>query len=607
MMIKKLIFSIFIVFLGFGNLKENDVVDITNNLLKAHVLYNKLDENIIQRSLINFISMLDPSKEYFLKKDIEKWLFAKKEILKKIKENFKKEDFSDFKEIHQKMVFAIHRKRNMPIEAKEFKSVDNEELRDLDWSESLKELQERICKINYFRKKISLKLKNPQKIIKLAEKRRSHREAKILNANNNFIFNYILKSIAFSLDSHSNYFTEKEAKQFIMEAQQKFSGIGAILQDNLNGFEILRVLENGAAKEKLKVKDLIIAVDKKPIIEMDIMQAVELIRGKKGTTVTLGIIREDKKIDVDIIRKEIVLKENRIQKEKIPFANSIIGYIKLFSFYDDSNNSSSKDIKKILEEFKKNSLKGLILDLRDNSGGLLSEAIKVTGLFITKGIIASIKDNQTIRHLRDTSGKMEFNGPIIILTNKTSASASEIVSQSLQDYKRAILVGDNKTFGKGSFQTISWNNSKISPKGEYKITRGTYYCVSGKSPQLVGVKPNIEIAGILSKIEVGEEFSKYPLKTANIASNFDDDLSDIPIFERNKISAFYKHNLQKPQNTYFKYLDQLQKNSKKRMDKNKLYQEFIKEKDVNKKPWLDFQKIEAINIMKDLIYFLTQN
>jgi len=199
-----------------------------------------------------------------------------------------------------------------------------------------------------------------------------------------------------------------------------------------------------------------------------------------------------------------------------------------------------------------------------------------------------------------------------VLTNKTSASAAEIVAQTLQDYGRALVVGDKTTYGKGTFQTFtleSANYGKINPKGEYKVTRGRYYTVSGKSPQLVGVHADIEVPGYFSELDIGEKFSKYPLGNDSISPNFEDDFSDIPPAHRNQIIRLYKFNLQTVSTQYTPYRELLQKNSSTRIQQNKNYQNFIKEisnKDEDAEPensfgQTDLQLVETYNIMKDLI------
>ena len=200
--------------------------------------------------------------------------------------------------------------------------------------------------------------------------------------------------------------------------------------------------------------------------------------------------------------------------------------------------------------------------------------------------------------------------------NRASAYAAEIVAQTLQDYGRAIVIGDDHTFGKGSFQTFTLdpiNNPKVNPQGEYKVTRGRYYTVSGKSPQLTGVLSDIPVPGLLSELDIGEKFAKFPLANDEIDPHFDDDLSDISPFHRIQLGPMYKYNLQTKLSTYIPYLEVLRKNSKLRIETNKNYQNFLvelKKKNFDSEPidlfgQSDLQMVEALNVMKDLIFLMS--
>jgi carboxyl-terminal processing protease len=231
-----------------------------------------------------------------------------------------------------------------------------------------------------------------------------------------------------------------------------------------------------------------------------------------------------------------------------------------------------------------------------------------------KGVVVSVKDNTGfIQKLRNTEIHTAWDGPLLILTNKASASAAEIVAQTLQEYGRALIVGDQTTYGKGTFQTFTLEAAhygRVNPKGEYKVTRGLYYTVSGKSPQLVGVTSDIVVPGIFSDMEFGEKFAKYPLEPDNIESSFDDDLSDIPALHRNQVMRIYKHDLQKIVTNYQPYLEKLKKNSAERLKLNKNYQNFldaISKKEFSQLPSFgqnDLQLHEGLNIFKDLLMLM---
>lgn len=607
-----------------------------DEILSAHVSHQKLNPELIKRAFANYLEEVDPGKTYLTAPEIAAWTSPSPELLEQTISAIRKENFSHFEELHAAIEPAFRRRTEIErkIEQMELPSgVEATELKDLEWAESEQELTDRLLKIRALQLEAAAKLDQETKdqFMKRLEKRRMKREEEICLTSTRdrqkVILSFVLKSISSALDSQTAYFTPGEANQFMIQVQQRLFGIGAQLRDDLNGFTLMRLLEGGPAKEsgRLRVNDRIIAVDGEPVVGMDIIEAVELIRGQKGSKVTLTILRahdegeqmREEKLDVSITRGEVVLKETRLEKSYEPFGDGVIGILHLFSFYQDSTTSSAKDLQEAINELKENhNLKGIILDLRNNAGGLLPQAVAVTGLFIKKGIVVSVKDNTgNVQHLRNIDGKVTWDGPLTVLTNKTSASAAEIVAQTLQDYGRAILVGDETTYGKGTFQTFtleSANYGKINPKGEFKVTRGRYYTVSGKSPQLVGVHPHIVVPGIYSELEIGEQYSKFPLENESISPNFEDDLSDVPPMHRSQIVRLYKFDLQPILDTYTPYMEILKRNSSKRIEQNKNYQNFIHE--ISNSDTLsetaenyglsDLQLIETSNIIKDLILLM---
>ena len=520
-------------------LSPKEVRSRTEEILKSHVVYKNLTPFLAERILQNFLTELDPSKTYLIESEIQEWTHPTDAQKQKVIEGLQNANFSLFEKLHDIMVSAIERRNLLEEELENAAlpaNVDPNEFKDQKWAANKQELQDRLLKIKSLQLSAAEKMNQMSKegFVQLLKKRRVHREAEILSPSaeqkKNLILTYFLKSLCGALDAHTDYFTPSEAGQFLIQVQQCLVGIGAQLRDNLNGFAILHLLEGGPAAQsnKLKINDLIIAVNNEPVVGMDITDAVELIRGEKGTRVLLTILRENKedtaksqKLDIELVRNEVILEETRLDTSFQPYGNGVIGCIKLFSFYQDPKSSCSQDLKKAIEKLKKEqNLKGLILDLRNNSGGLLPQAVAVTGLFINKGIVCSIKeDTGQVQHLRNVENNIVWDGPLIVAINKASASAAEIVAQTLQDYGRAIVVGDGHSFGKGSFQTCTLDtsrNGKINPQGEYKVTRGLYYTVSGKSPQLVGVVADVAVPGILSELDIGESFSKFPLENSTI-------------------------------------------------------------------------------------------
>ncbi len=615
------------------DITPNDVKTKISEILKAHVSYKKITPALSERILQNFLEELDPLKIYFIESDIAEWAHPTPELLQALTNNFSNNEYSIFEQIHNKMLAAIQRRNELEIEvdaSSPLTPTSFDELKGLSWATSKEELLCRLLKIKALHIEAGEKLGEDPKdqFLEMLKKRRLQKEhdlsEKEPSKKQKLLLSLILKAFSSSLDAHTNYFTPAEANQFMFQVQQRLFGIGALLKDSLSGFSVVRVIENSPASlpGKLRINDRIIAVNKEPIVGMDITEAVELIRGEKGSIVLLTVLREDadkktQKMNISLERGEVVLEEARTETFEEPFADGSIINLRLHSFYQDQNTSSAQDLKKHLENYKKeHRLKAVVLDLRNNAGGFLPQAVEVAGLFIGKGIVVSAKDNSGhIQHWRNTDGKVTWDGPLIVLVSKASASAAEIVAQTLQDYGRAIIVGDEATFGKGTFQTFTLDaikETQINPKGEYNVTRGCYYTVSGKSPQLTGVISDIPVPGILSEMEIGEKFSKFPLENDSILAGFEDNLQDVPLSHRTRISLLYKNNLQQRLSTYTKHLPVLHANSQKRIKNSAVYQSFlneIKEKKYDTQPVeifnaADLQLTEAINVAKDLSFLV---
>jgi carboxyl-terminal processing protease len=606
-----------------------------SEILEAHAQYKKMEPVLIKRSLKEFINELDPTKTYFYDSEIIQWTEPNDELVSKILIEFNKGNYAVYEEIFNIAITSIKR-RNLfeeEIQNNELpKDVQISEFKDPAWAKTEDELKNRLVRIKALQFEAADKLTEESKdvIMQRILKRRLKREADFLKEDPKekqyFVYSLILKAVSSSLDSHTSYFTPSEAEQFLIQVQQRLFGLGVQIRDDLNGFTVVKIIEGGpaASNKNLKVNDKIIAVNGEFVVGYDVAEVVELIRGESQTPVALTVLREEEaltknaeKIDLIINRGEVILQDTRFESSLDPFGDGYIGHIKLFSFYQDPQSSSAQDIAKTLTEWKKKyKLKGLVLDLRNNSGGLLPQAVAVTGLFITKGVVVSVKNSDgTVQRLRDLDGKMAWSGPLVVLTNRLSASAAEIVTQTLQDYGRAIIVGDDHTFGKGTFQTFTLDTSgkaKVNNQGEYKVTRGKYYTVSGKSPQLTGALADITIPGPFHAQEIGEKFTAYPLENDSIDPLFDDDLADVPGLQHEQIAWLYRSKIQERLTTYTTHLDLLKKNADSRIANNKMYQKFLEEV---KKPNIDtealqtyegqdFQYEESLNILKDLIIVL---
>ena len=434
-----------------------------------------------------------------------------------------------------------------------------------------------------------------------------------------------------------------------------------------------------------------IAVDNEPVIGIDLYDFVEMIRGKENTPVTLQVLREagDKEgpahasisacksipsqstaerdcqdvedrdnvhnvlltkndpqqidgrsqpngegiglrvLRITIQRGAVVVRDARLKSMIMTSAAGALGYLHLSSFYQDEESSSGEDMRQALQDLMaKEPLAGVILDLRGNPGGILQQAVEVCGLFMDSALICSVKEGESLYPFWNVSSQKIWDGPLVVLVDRTSASASEIVAQAFQDWGRAIIIGDDRTFGKGSFQMLSFgadNASSINRKGEYKISKGRYYTASGRSPQLVGVSADIEVCSPYRFMEVGEQYSAYPLSSECIPSYFDGGYPMPP--ERNEKSfslkdeiksffsrAFFSQHsrFQKKQELALFLLPALRERSLKRMGCNESYQKYLASLQ-NNTPILseakanseekeeDFACQEAVHVLEDMM------
>ncbi len=612
------------------NLQAKDKIE---EILQSHVEHKKISEKVLLRAFHNFLEELDPQKNYFTKQDIALWLDPNEAEMAHYLIAYEQTDFSPFALMHEKMMEAVKRRKewekiDLFVEDPSFEEEKSK--KEEEWAENGSQLVERWKKRRQAEWHALQKLEpafQEKALYRLGKQREKfHRE--ILEENSatreKWRLAKIVKAFAGALDGHTSYFTPGEAAQFLISVQQRLFGIGAQLRDDMDGFTVVKVVEGGPAsvEGRLRKNDKLVAVNGEPIIGMEISDAIELIRGEEGSAVILTVVRksrgeegvQEQLIDVSVPRGEVILKETRYESCVYPCGDGVVAHLRLHSFYQDPQSSSSDDLAKALKQIQREyKVRGVILDLRYNSGGMLTQAIAVTGLFIKKGIVASIKDDQgRVQHLRDLDSHMLWGGPLIVLVNRASASASEIVAQALQDYGRAVLVGDDRTFGKGSFQTFSLHTGlgkKVNPQGEYKVTRGKYYTVSGRTPQLEGVISDVAIPGVLTGMDVGEKFGKYPLESDRLKENFHDDLADVPYLQRDRVKTLYKFDLQPRLTRYTDHIQTLKNNAQERIAASRNYQSFLQE--VQEKEGKggkrrrfgqnDLQLEETMNVMKELI------
>ncbi len=332
-------------------------------------------------------------------------------------------------------------------------------------------------------------------------------------------------------DPHTEYFPPKEKKKFDQSMSGQFEGIGARLQQKDGVIKVVEIILGSPSynQGELKAGDIILKVaqgDKEPVdvTDMDIDDAIELIKGPKGTEVRLTVQKPDGTIKViPIIRGVVEMEETFAKSFLLELDKEKYGYIYLPSFYTDFTHTGAhhcaQDVRQEIEKLKKYNIKGLILDLRDNGGGALQEAVDLAGLFITEGPIVQVRGKMNyINIFKDKYSDVVWNGPLSVIINYSSASASEIVSAALQDYKRALIVGTN-SYGKGTVQSfidldyyVIPNFDSIKPTGSVKITMQKFYRINGDATQLKGVEPDIKFPNVYEySDDIGEKKLDYPM------------------------------------------------------------------------------------------------
>ena len=340
-------------------------------------------------------------------------------------------------------------------------------------------------------------------------------------------FSVFINSLTIQFDPHTNYFAPKDKKRFDQSMSGKLEGIGARLQKKDDYTRVAELISGGPAWRagELEVGDLIIKVaqgNEPPvdIVGMRLDDAIEYIKGKKGTEVKLTIKKLDGSIDViSIIRDVVELEETFAKSSVVKVDGRNFGIINLPKFYIDFNEknfrNSATDMEREIARLKKENVEGLLIDLRNNGGGSLKTAIEIAGLFIEDGPVVQVKYRGEKANVRsDKDHRIQWNGPLVVLVNELSASASEIFAAAMQDYNRAIIIGSKQTFGKGTVQNVLPLNNyfKYSKElGALKMTIQKFYRINGGSTQLKGVVSDIAMPDNYTYLEIGERDEKNPL------------------------------------------------------------------------------------------------
>ncbi len=628
-------------------LQVSDVNKIMKQIFDQHVDKKEITVSILKNSFRVYIDQFDPNRLYLLDVETRPFLQMSDSELARIMDQYKQQQFPEYLQLNTIIQKAIARAE------KNRASWANEDLSQLfqksdslyadgyeDWSDpdlnhpfatQESELNERnkealIRFIAAERRRYGdalVKERLPQ-VVKLFEKDARMHENQYLFLDDegqpmkeaekqNAFAMHILKALANSLDAHTTVLSSMEASAMRVKLEKEEHGIGVNIKSVNNGQIMISGLIDGgpAAKSGLVfVGDQILQIDKTSVLGKSSNEILDLIRGKDGSKIELLLKRgkegeQSQELTVNLIRGDIPVDEDRVLSAYEKFDNGIIGKLKLDSFYqNDDGITSENDMRDAINKLKKQSnLRGLIIDLRENSGGFLMQAVKVVGLFITNGVVVISKYFNGEEHFyRDMDGKLAYDGPLVVLTSKATASAAEIMAQALQDYGVAVIVGDEHTYGKGSIQsqTVTENQGATF----FKVTVGKYYTVSGKTPQIQGVMADVVVPSQFVHENIGEAYLDNPLKPDTIPSAYDDTLSDIAPNLKPWYMHYYMPQLQHKKVFWNKVLPELKKQSAYRIAHNEDYQKFLKETTVQAmkdQTNEDLQMNEAVNVLKDMI------
>jgi carboxyl-terminal processing protease len=501
-------------------------------LLKRHH-YSKppLDDKRSEIIYQSYLKLLDPARSYFLASDIaefDKWRFQFDDFLKS-------GDLAPGFTIYKRYLDRIKSRLDFAL-AQLNKGVDKIDLntqetllvdrKDAPWAKNEAELDDlwrKRVKDEVLRLKIAGK--DPAKIQETLTKRYKNQLARLGQTRSEDVFQAYLNTFAMSYDPHTNYLSPDSAENFDINMSLSLEGIGAVLQSDNDNVKIVRLVPAGpAAKTKqVATADKIIGVaqgDKEmvDVIGWRLDEVVKLIRGPKGSVVRLEIVPasnapSDQTTKIVSITREAVKLEEQAAKKSVLHLNQDgkdykLGVIEIPAFYldfkayragDPEYKSTTRDVKKLLTELQSEKVDGVVIDLRNNGGGSLQEATELTSLFIDKGPTVLVRNaDGKVDVLEDENSGAFYKGPMALLVNRLSASASEIFAGAMQDYHRALIIG-GQTFGKGTVQTIQPLNH-----GELKLTLAKFYRVSGQSTQHQGVLPDIGYPSIIDTKEIGE-------------------------------------------------------------------------------------------------------
>ncbi|WP_029034212.1 carboxy terminal-processing peptidase [Salinimicrobium terrae] len=546
--------------------KDKTLIELISYVLKnGHYDAKEVNDSFSSEVYKDYLEALDPLKRYFYASDIEE--FKQYETL--LDDEIKNSEINFFDLTHTRLLERMAEAEGIYKEVLEQPfDFSKEEALDTDYSKrdyvnSQEEMKERWRKqlkfsaiSNFYdqKKEQERELKNdPDFAVKTDVELEEEARKLTRNSLNEYFdfsqdlerkdwFSVYVNAIVEEFDPHTFYFAPQDKDRFDQAMSGKLEGIGARLQKKNDNVKIMEVISGGPAwrGEEVEVGDEIIKVQQEDeneavsVVGMRLDDAVNLIKGPKGSKVILTLKKVDGTIqEVDIIRDVVEIEETYAKAAKVQKDGRLYGVINLPKFYFDmedySERNAASDVKKEIIRLKEEGMDGLVLDLRNNGGGSLKTVVDIAGLFIKEGPIVQVKSKiggQEV--LKDKDPSILWDGPLVILVNELSASASEILAAAMQDYKRAVVIGSKQTYGKGTVQNVLnlndyVRNNNLGDLGALKITTQKFYRVNGGSTQLEGVKSDVVVPDRYSFIDIGEKDQENPLPWDQIeAASFEE-------------------------------------------------------------------------------------
>ena len=553
--------------------KDNLVIQLITYVLdQAHYLDKEINDEFSEKVFNTFLENLDPFKRYFYSSDIKDFSAYKYSI----DDAFKNPNLEFFDLVYERYSKRMSESEEVfkDILSQPFDFSKDEvcecDFEVLDYVKTKDELYDRwrkllkIYVIENYHDEIKLDLKKQEEDIEfnprtLAEIEKETRDALSVTMNDNYRFitqeiqrgdwlSVYINSFVSQYDPNTSYLDPESKDRFDVDMSGNYAGIGARLQKKIDKVEITEVISGGPAWRDniLEKGDAILKVrqddenEAVSILEMRLSEAVKLIKGDKGTKVHLTIKKVDGSINEVTVKRDIVLlEETYIKSSIVEKGDNFYGVINIPKFYIDfdnqSNRDAAKDLRTEISRLKEEGVKGLVIDLRNNGGGALKTVVDMAGMFIKSGPVVQVKYfDKEKQVLSDRDRSILWTGPLVILVNEGSASASEILAAAMQDYKRAIIIGGNQTWGKGTVQNVFPLNRMVRGNtngdlGALRYTTQKYYRINGGSVQLEGVKSDINVPYRYKYLDFGEKDSENPLQWDEIddvdytkwQSNFD--------------------------------------------------------------------------------------